>query len=447
MEPQDIFENMFCCNLQSPPPCIIKTEGVYVYDSKGRKYLDASGGPMAVNIGYGRQEVAEAAKRTIEKTSYILPVFASEARIALARRIRKRMPDGLGRIYFCSGGSEANEAAIKLARQYHVITGKESKHKIVSRELSYHGMTIAALSMSDIKMRKRDFIPMLWDCLRIEACYCYRCPFGKHYPECNIDCALALEKTILSEGADTISAFIAEPIVASAAGGTVPVPEYFPLVREICDKYGVFLILDEIVTGFGRTGRNMGMDHFGVIPDIATFAKGASSGYAPLGGMAVKDAIIERFEEKGVDFRHLYTFSAHPLSCAIGNEVQRIIDEENLIERAAIMGGYLRQRLARIEDLSMVGDIRGKGLLWGIEFVRDKTTKEPFPKEIAVKDTIIRECLAKGVFFYPGYFEDAFGRGDHIMIAPPFIITEEQIDHCVDVLAETLTELQDRFYA
>lgn len=447
MDQIEILENMFCCNAQSPPPCIVKTEGVYIYDSRGRKVLDASGGPMAVNIGYGRKEIAEAARQSIEKVSYILPVFASEARIALTKRIKTRMPEGLGRIYFCSGGSEANEAAIKLARQYHVLNGKDSKYKIISRNLSYHGMTIAALSMSDIKMRKRDFIPMLWSSFHIQACYCYRCAFGKSYPGCDIDCALALEKKILSEGAETVAAFIAEPIVASAAGGALPVPEYFPLIREICDKHDVLLILDEIVTGFGRTGKNMGMDHFGITPDIATFAKGASSGYAPLGGMAVKNGMMERFERKGVDFRHLYTFSAHPLSCAIANEVQRIIDEENLIERAARMGDYLRQRLTRIEDLPMVGDIRGKGLLWGIEFVKDKQTKEPFSREKAVKDSVIRDCLMKGVFFYPGYFEDEFGRGDHIMIAPPFIITEAQLDQCVDVLAESLAESQDRFFA
>jgi len=258
METKEILENMFY--RQSPPPLIIKTEGVYLHDANGRKIIDASGGPMAVNIGYGRQEVAEAAKRSIEKVSYVLPVFASEVRIELAKRIRKLMPDGLGRIYFCSGGSEANEAAIKLARQYHVITGKGSKYKIISRDLSYHGMTIATLSMGDIKMRKRDFRPMLWDSRRIEACYCYRCPFGREYPGCGIECALSLEKRLLSEGPETVSAFIAEPIVASAAGGTVPPPEYFPMIREICDKYEILLILDEVVTGFGRTGKNMGMN-------------------------------------------------------------------------------------------------------------------------------------------------------------------------------------------
>jgi len=444
MEPQEITENMFF--RQPTPPLIVKTEGVYIHFADGRKILDASGGPMAVNIGYGRQEVAEAAKKSIEKVSYVLPVFASEARIELAKRIRKIMPADLGRIYFCSGGSEANEAAIKLARQYHVLTGKESKHKIISRDLSYHGMTIATLSMGDIKVRKRDFKPMLWDSRRIEACYCYRCPFGQEYPGCGLECALSLEKLVLKEGPDTVAAFIAEPIVAAAAGGTTPPPEYFPLIREICDKYNLLLIVDEVVTGFGRTGRNMGLDHFNAVADIATFAKGASSGYAPLGGMAVKDEILEQFEQKRADFQHLYTFSAHPLACAVANEVQRIIEAEHLIERAARMGDYLRESLARLEALPLVGDIRGKGMLWGIEFVKDKVTREPFPLEKSVKNSIITDCFRKGVFFYPGYYEDELGRGDHILISPPFIITEEEIDQCVDILYETLTESMDRFY-
>ena len=447
MEIQEVIENMFYRNPQSPPPLIVKTEGVYLYDSSGTKLLDASSGPMAVNIGYGRKEVAKAAGRLLEEISYILPVFASEARIELTKRIKRLMPEGLGRIYFCSGGSEANEAAIKFARQYQLLAGRSSKFKIISRELSYHGMTLATLSIGQVKMRQRDFVPMLWHNWHIEPCYCYRCPFGKEYPGCDIDCALALEKRILSEDPETVAAFIAEPIVASAAGGAVPPPEYFPLIREICDRHNVILIVDEIVTGFGRTGKNMGMEHFNTIPDIATFAKGVSSGYAPMGGMAVKDELVELLEEKRAEFQHLYTFSAHPLSCAIGNEVQRIMEEENLIARAERMGSYLHKSLQQLESLPMIGDIRGKGMLWGIEFVKDKETKEPFPKEKRVKNDILRNCIMKGVFFYPGYYEDEQGRGDHIMIAPPFIITEEQIDHCVKVLREVLEESQERYYS
>ncbi len=447
MEIQEVADNMFIRHPHVPPVLITKAEGVYLHDNYGRTMIDFTGGPMAVNIGHGRKEVAKAAQQQLEQVSYVLPVFASEARIELVKRIKKLMPKELSRIYFCSGGSEANEAAVKFARQYQVISERASKYKIISRKLSYHGMTFMTLSLGDVKARMRDFTPMLWDFPKIEACYCYRCPFDKEYPRCDIDCALDLEKRILAEGPDTVAAFIAEPIVASAAGGAVPPPEYFPIIRETCNKYNVVFIVDEVVTGFGRTGKNMGMDHFGVVADIATFAKGVSSAYSPLAGMAVRGNLVELFEQKEVEFQHLYTFSAAPISCAVGNEVQKIIEKENLITRAEQMGHYLQESLLQLKSLPMVGDVRGKGMLWAIEFVKDKNTKEPFPKEKNVKMDIIMQCMMKGVFFYPGYYEDEQGRGDHIMIAPPFIITEKQIDEAVGVLKETLEQSQERYYA
>jgi len=447
MEMQEVIENMFLPLPDVPPLLITKTEGVYLHDAFGRKIIDASGGPMAVNIGHGRKEIAEAAKKAMEQITYVLPVFASEARIELVKRIKKLLPEELSEVYFCSGGSEANEAAIKLARQYQVIRGNESKHQVISRNLSYHGMTFFTLSIGDVPKRQKDFTPMLWKNPRIEPPYCYRCPFGKEYPDCDIDCALQLEKKILEEGPETILAFIAEPIVGSAGGAFVPPLEYFPIIRETCDKYDVLFIADEVITGFGRTGKKMGMENFGVVADIITFAKGVSSAYAPLAGMAIKGQIADVFKENEAEFQHLYTFSAHPLACAIGAEVQRIIEDEKLIERAAEMGNYLHESLMQLNDLPMVGDIRGKGMLWAIEFVKDKETKEPFPKEKNVKMDLVMQCMMKGVFFYPGYYEDKQGRGDLLMIAPPFIITEEQIDECVSVLRETLEESQDRYYA
>ena len=430
-----------------PSLLITKTEGVYLHDNFGRKIIDASGGPMAVSIGHGRKEVAEAAAKALGEVSYILPVFASESRIELVKRIKKFIPEKLHNVYFCSGGSEANEAAIKISRQYQVLAGRDSKYKLISRKLSYHGMTFMTLSASDVKKRQKDFIPMLWDIPKIEACYCYRCPYDKEYPGCDIDCARALEEKILEEGPETVAAFIAEPIVASAGGVLAPPPEYFPIIRETCDKYNVVFIIDEVVTGFGRTGKKMGMDHFGVTADVATFAKGVSSGYAPLAGMAVSSDICELFQEKEAEFQHLYTFSAHPIACAVGNEVMRIIEEENLVARAEEMGNYLQESLMGLQDHPMVGDIRGKGMLWAIEFVKDKETKEPFPKEKKVNMDLLMQCMMKGVFFYPGYYEDENGCGDHLLMAPPFIITEEQIDECVGVLKETMDESLDRYLA
>jgi adenosylmethionine-8-amino-7-oxononanoate aminotransferase len=442
---QEVVENMFLPLPGLPPVFITKTEGVYLQDASGHRIIDASGGPMAVSIGYGRPEIADAAARALREVSYVLPIFATEARIELVKRIKKLLPEALRSVYFCSGGSEANEAAIKLARQYQVLAGRESRHKVISRNLSYHGMTLLTLSISDVKMRRRDFIPMLWKNPRTEACYCYRCPFGKEYPGCDIDCALQLEERILAEGPDSVVAFIAEPIVGAAGGALLPPPEYFPIVRQTCDKYDVVFIADEVVTGFGRTGRNLGLDHFGVVPDIATFAKGVSSAYAPLAGMAVSDEIVALFQEREAEFQHLYTFAAHPLACAIGGEVMRIMEEERLIPRAEQMGKYLQERLLEMRDLPMIGDIRGKGMLWAIEFVEDKETKTPFPKEKRVKMDIIVQCLLKGAFFYPAYYEDERGCGDQLMIAPPFIITEEQIDECLGILRGVLTDSYDRW--
>jgi adenosylmethionine-8-amino-7-oxononanoate aminotransferase len=444
MDMRDVVENMFLPLPGVPPLLITRTHGVYLEEASGMKIIDASGGPMAVNIGYGRQEVAAAAAKVLGEVSYVLPVFASKARIELVKRIKKRLPEELNEVYFCSGGSEANEAAIKFARQYQVLTGKSSKFKVISRKLSYHGMTFFALSASDVKSRQRDFAPMLWDVPKIEPCYCYRCPFGGTYPGCGLECAHAFEKKILEVGPETIAAFIAEPIVASAGGGLVPPPEYFPIIRKACDKYDIVFIMDEIVTGFGRTGKNMAMEHFGVVPDIVTFAKGVSSGYAPLAGMAVRDEMAATFKETGAEFQHLYTFSAHTLACAVGNEVQRIMEEENLVAQAEKTGRYLRQQLVKLLDLPMVGDIRGEGMLFALEFVRDKKTREPFPKERNLKMELITTCMLKGVFFYPGYYEDEQGQGDHIMVAPPFIITEEQIDTCMQVLSETIVELSGK---
>jgi adenosylmethionine-8-amino-7-oxononanoate aminotransferase len=447
MEMQEVVDNMFLPLPSVPPILITKTEGVYLHTSGGHKIIDASGGPMAVSIGYGRREIAEAAAAALREVSYVLPIFATEARIELVKRIKKLLPEELSGVYFCSGGSEANEAAIKLARQYQVLAGRESRYKIISRNLSYHGMTFLTLSIGGVKMRRRDFLPMLWENPRVEDCYCYRCPFGKEYPGCDIDCALQLEERILAEGPDTVIAFVAEPIVAAAGGALVPPPEYFPIVRETCDKYDVVFIADEVVTGFGRTGRNMGLDHFGVVPDIATFAKGVSSAYAPLAGMVVSERLVATFQEREAEFQHLYTFSGHPLACAVGGEVMRIVEEENLIARAEQMGKYLQERLLGLKDLPMIGDIRGKGMLWAIEFVADQDTRTPFPMEKNVKMDIIAQCLLKGVFFYPGYYEDERGRGDQLMIAPPFIITEEQIDECLEILRGVLTDSYDRWCA
>ena len=440
MDLKEVSDNMFMQVPGIPLILIEKAEGVYLYTSTGEKLLDASSGPMAAGIGHGREEVGRAAAESISKVSYILPVFASEARIELTKRIKSRLPAEQSRIYFCSGGSEANEAAIKFARQYHVVSGDLKRTKIITREHCYHGNTMLMISISGIEERRRDFLPMLWKNARVADCYCYRCPFGGKYPNCDLECAHDLEDKIKGEGPDEVAAFLGEPIVASATGANQPPPEYWPIVREICDRYGVLMMVDEVVTGFGRTGKNMGMDHFGVTPDISVFAKGVSGGYAPLAGMAVRDDLVRVFEEKGEEFQSLYTYSAHPLSCAIGAKVQEIIDREDLITRADKMGKYLSTKLERIREHPNVGDVRGVGLLWAVELVKDKKTKEPFPQNKNLKMKVVLHGTSKGVFFYPGYYKDKQGRCDHIMISPPYTISEDQIDQIVDALEYSINE-------
>jgi adenosylmethionine-8-amino-7-oxononanoate aminotransferase len=440
MEMQEVAENMFIRLPGLPLKLIVKAEGVYLYTSTGEKLIDASSGPMAAGIGHGRAEIADAAAASIKTVSYVLPVFATEARIELTKRIKRRMPPELCRIYFCSGGSEANEAAIKFARQYHVVAGRPERTQVITREHCYHGNTMLMISVSGIEERRRDFRPMLWTNPRVADCYCYRCSFGGEYPRCDLECAHDLEEKILAAGPDTVAAFLAEPIVASATGANAPPPEYWPLAREVCDRYGVALMVDEVVTGFGRTGRNMGMDHYGVVPDVSVFAKGVSGGYAPLAGMAVRESMVKTFEDKGEEFQSLYTYSAHPLACAIGNKVQEIIDREDLIARADRMGAYLGRRLERLRELPIVGDIRGRGLLWAVELVKNKKTREPFPPEVNLKMRIVLLGTTQGVFLYPGYYRDAQGRGDHIMLAPPYIVTEDQIDQIVAALEWAIRE-------
>jgi adenosylmethionine-8-amino-7-oxononanoate aminotransferase len=437
---QEVADNMFIKVPGVPLILIEKTEGVYIHTSDGQKIIDASSGPMAAGIGHGRKEVGQAAAESISEVSYILPVFASKQRIELTKRIKSRLPAEQNRIYFCSGGSEANEAAIKFARQYHVVNGETKRSKIITREHCYHGNTMLMISISGIEERRRDFIPMLWENARVADCYCYRCSFGGEYPNCDLECAHDLEDKIKGEGPDTVAAFLGEPIVASATGANMPPPEYWSIVREICDRYGVLMMVDEVVTGFGRTGRKMGMDHFGVTPDISVFAKGVSGGYAPLAGMAVKDKLVRTLEDKGEEFQSLYTYSAHPLSCAIGAKVQEIIDREDLINRADCMGKYMGEKLEKIRALPNVGDVRGVGLLWAVELVKDKKTKEPFPQDKNLKMKVVLHGISKDVFFYPGYYKDSQGNCDHIMLAPPYTISEEQIDQIVDALQYAITE-------
>jgi len=424
-------------------PTLVRGEGAYVYDAEGKQYLDAIAGIGVVGIGYGRQRVADAIAAQALKLPYVASnLFGNEPAQRLADQIAEWTPGDLTSIHFTSGGSEAVEVAIKIGRQYHYERGRESKHLVVARWTSYHGATLGALSATGHVGRRKKYTPLLLDWPHIPPAYCYRCPYGQSYPGCGLACARALEQTIQEVGPDQVMAFIAEPVVGAAGGAIVPPPEYWPMVRDICTRYDVLLIADEVLTGFGRTGRPFAVDHWYVTPDMITMAKGISGGYAPLGAVAVSQEIRAAFEEKGVPFDHIFTFAANPIAAAAASEALAIWEEEALTEQAAEVGGYLFRQLAALQAHPIVGDVRGLGLMAGLEFVQDRASREPFPAEKQVAKLVGKFALQNGLVTYPGTGMADGVRGDVISLFPPLIFTAGHVDELVDKLDASLTQVE-----
>ncbi len=417
-------------------------EGVYLYDQDGRQYIDFSGSPMACCLGHGDQRITRAVTEQMQKVSLCFPTYwINEREGELAERILRRAPANMACCQFLNSGSEATESAIKLARQYHLENGNPSKHMVISRWQSYHGMTLGALSVTGFSSRRSRFVPLLKSWPKIGAPLCYRCPCGMSYPGCGVRCAYALDEIINQVGPQYVSAFIAEPIGGAASAAMVPVPEYYPIIREICDKHDVLFIDDEVICGFGRTGKWFGIDHWNVQPDIITMAKGMTGAYTPLAAILVSDRIAGVFTETGGKFINAFTTSGNPVSCAAGIAVVDIIEKEGLVERSARLGEHL-QRRAR-EKLSrhpVVGDIRGRGMLVGVELVSDRTTGEPFPPSLLAGPRVHRLAMDRGCMVFPTSGFDRGIRGDAVMVAPPYIITEEQIDTALDVVDEALAD-------
>lgn len=427
-------------------PLMERAEGVYIFDSKGRRYIDGVGGIGVVNIGHGVKEILEAMVEQAKKVCFIYNgQFITEPAINLAKKIVELAPPRLSKVFLVSGGSEAVETALKMARQYHVETSHPSKYRVIARWTSYHGNTIGALSMSGRPSWRKNFIPLLLNFPHIASPYCYRCSFGKKYHHCSIDCAYDLERVVELEGPESISAFIAEPIIGTTAPGVTPPPEYYRIIREICDKYNMLMIMDEVITGFGRTGKNFGINHWNVTPDIIVTGKGISSGYAPLAAVIAHERIYDAFVKGSGIFTHGYTYVEHPLSCAIGLAVQQYMEKNNLVERSARIGSLMLKKLARLSELPIVGDVRGKGLLMGVEFVKDKEKKTPFERELQVQEKIVDRCFKKGLVLVPGIPGNVNGiLGDQIQITPPYIITEEVMDKSIDILEESIIEVQGK---
>jgi len=434
------IDSIFYRNLKRTYPIIEKGEGICLYDTEGNEYLDFGSGIAVVNIGYNVPEVIEAMAEQAKRASFIYSApFTNEPQIRLSKKIIDFAPEGMAKVIFVSGGSEAVETAIKLARQYHLEKGNESKYRVISRWTGYHGNTFGALSASGRPSWRDYYMPYLQNFPHIYPPYCYRCPFYQTYPECDIVCARELERVIRYEGPRYISAFIAEPVVGTSATGVTPPPEYYPIVRDICDRYGILFISDEVITGFGRTGSNFSISHWNVQPDIIVTGKGLGGGYTPLAAVLLSEKICDTFAGGTASHTQGYTYAGNPLSAAVGLAVLEYVETHGLVQRVADMEGYLEEKLNSLKSLGIVGDVRGKGFLFGVEFVKDLETKETFPKEYALAPRIVEAALERNLMVIGGMGDMVDGdRGDHLQITPSFVITEQQIDKAVGILHDAV---------
>jgi adenosylmethionine-8-amino-7-oxononanoate aminotransferase len=406
------------------PLAVERAEGAYFFTTDGRRILDAAGGAIVANVGMGRPEVVEAAARALRRASYVVPVFATEERVRLVERLLERwLPPGLSRVWLASGGSESMDAALRLALQHHAAAGRPGRTKVIGRELSYHGTTIATLAAGGHTKRRAGFERVLPAWPKAPACYCLRCPLGKGYPACGVACADAVEELILREGPESVAAVVAEPVVGSTAGALVPPAEYWPRLREITRRHGVLLVADEVMTGFGRTGRRFAVEHWGVVPDVLVAGKGLTGGYAPMGAVFASEEVVAPLAARGEDLM-FYTFGAHPMACAVADAVLEIMEREDLVRRAADLGERLAKRLERLAGHPHVAEARGLGLLRAVELVRDRATLEPFPSEARMAGRVVAAGLSLGAFFYPGGCDPA---RDAVCLGPPFTIGDDEI--------------------
>ncbi|RIL06476.1 MAG: aspartate aminotransferase family protein [Proteobacteria bacterium] len=422
----------------SPTLPIARAEGAWLHLPDGRRVLDAAGGAIVANVGHGRREIADAVARALEQASYLVPPFASESRLALLEELRRHwLPPALSRIALVSGGSESVDAALRLARQHHVAAGRPERWKMIGRDLSYHGATLATLAVGGHDKRRAGLEPLLADWPKAPPHYCLRCPLGCTRAACDLACVDAVERLIEREGPETVAAVIAEPVVGSAAGALVPPDDYWPRLAAICRRHGVLLIADEVMSGFGRTGRAFAVDHWGVVPDILVGGKGLSGGYAPMGGVYATDAVLAPLAARGDDFM-FYTYGAHPASCAAALAVLRILEREQLVARAAAAGKRLLDRLrAALAEHPHVAEVRGLGLLLGVELVRDRATNEPFPSAAKLASRVVTAGLGRGVFFYPA---GAGAARDVVCLGPPFTIGDEEIELVARVLPAAIDD-------
>ena len=437
------MSHIFPRHTRNLPPVAVAGQGCYLTDASGKQYLDASGGAAVSCLGHGDQTVIDAIKAQLDKLAYAhTGFFTSEPAETLADLLIEHAPGDLDRVYLVSGGSEAVEAGLKLARQYYVEKGEPQRGRIIARKQSYHGNTIGALSAGGNEWRRAQFAPLLLDISHIDPCYEYRLKRDDETPEeYGIRAANLLEEELLRVGPETVMAFVAEPVVGATVGALTAAPGYFKRIREICDQYGVLLLLDEVMCGMGRTGALYACTQEGVTPDILTIAKGLGGGYQPIGAMLCTSNIYETISNGTGFFQHGHTYIGHPTAAAAGVAVVSAMLERGLLDRVTTQGDKLRSALqGAFGQHPHVGDTRGRGLFMGVELVADRETKAPFDSARGIAGKIKKHAFENGLICYPMSGTIDGKNGDHVLLAPPFIIEDNQIDELVEKLGRSVEQ-------
>jgi len=435
------MSRIFHRNIKAKLPMVVAGDGVYLIDSEGKRYIDASGGAAVSCLGHNDADVIRAVQDQASGMAFAhTRFFTSQAAEDLAETLIDGAPDGIGWVYFCSGGSEAIETAIKMARQYFTLIGEPKRYKYIARDRSYHGNTLGALSIGGNRGRRQPYLPLLMEAHHISPCYAYREQKpGESEEEYGIRAAVELEEKILELGAETVAAFFAETVVGSSLGAVPAVTGYFKKIREICDKYGVLLVLDEVMSGMGRTGTMHACEQEGISPDIMCIAKGLGGGYQPIGATLVSEKIYGAFRDGPGAFSHGHTYLGHPTACAAALAVQRAIRSRNLLDNVVTQGAALSAALVeRFGNHHHVGDIRGRGLFYGVELVADRATKEPFDPAMKINARLKDEAMDRGLVCYPDGGTVDGVRGDHVLLAPPYIIDQSGIDEIVEKLGAAI---------
>ena len=425
-------------SLRSTPPVAVRGQGAWLYDQAGRAYLDGSGGAAVSCLGHNHPDVQATMHAQIDALAYAhTSFFTTEVAEQLAATLVADAPAGTSHAYFVSGGSAAIEAALKMARQYYVEIGQPQRRHIVARRQSYHGNTLGALAVGGNAWRRAQFAPLLIDVAHVSPCYAYRDQAAGETDEQYAErLAQELEQTFQRLGPDSVMAFVAEPVVGATSGAVAAVPGYFRRIREVCDRHGVLLIADEVMCGMGRTGTLYAVEQEGITPDLITIAKGLGGGYQPIGAVMAQERIVRAMQQGSGFFQHGHTYLGHATACAASLAVQQVIKRDNLLARVRAQGDGLRQRLQQaLGEHPHVGDIRGRGLFMGVELVQDRASKATFDPALSLHARIKREAMARGLMVYPMGGTIDGRQGDHVLLAPPFIITDDELDQLTERLA------------